>query len=371
MKILQIATFKVGACGPTAVLTPIISRLNKKGHTVDVFSTGEFDQDKQNLLDSLGAKYYYKKSKSYITKSNFLKIIPNIKEYDIVHIHGVFNLDNIKISRILSKLNIPYIVSTHGNLMEHAINHGKLKKKIAIELLIKKMLKKALYIHALAEEEKKDLKKIIDNLDNIIIIHNGIESVKNMHTSRNDIDNIVKILFIGRLDIHHKGLDLLLDAIEANPQWNEKLCVYLVGPFDSQEDEFIINKRLENNRILNQIIKIEGPKYGEEKYKYYNECDLFIHTSRYEGMPMSVLEAMQFGMPCIITNQTNMASIIRKSNGGLVLDCSVDDIIQNINKILDMDKKELHEMGENSYRWSNKNLNWDKISLKYEEMYNN
>jgi glycosyltransferase involved in cell wall biosynthesis len=298
-----------------------------------------------------------------------LESVPDLRTYDIVHIHGVFNLDHIFIARLLFKMKIPYIVSMHGNLMEQALQHSKLKKKVALELFIKNMLNKASTLHALAKEEQIDIEKLVHN-NNFKIIHNGVEIFNNSKTIKKFSDNILKLLFIGRIDINHKGLDTLLDAVEKQKEiWRDKVRLYLVGPFNTKSDEEFVRNRLEDNIWLKEIVKIEGPKYGDEKNNYYDNCDLFIHTSRYEGMPMAVLEAMQVGMPCLVTPGTNMANIMKESAGGVVVNDDVDSIIEGIESIKNLSKEEFLKIGENARRWCAEYLNWDSIATQYEEMY--
>ena len=49
-----------------------------------------------------------------------------------------------------------------------------------------------------------------------------------------------------------------------------------------------------------------GGVYGDNKVKVLLDTDIFILTSRYEGMPMGVLEAWSYGIPCILSDGTNM-----------------------------------------------------------------
>lgn len=232
------------------------------------------------------------------------------------------------------------------------------------------MLQKAATLHVLAKEEEVDIIKAIGETRKYSIIHNGNEPSSYSNLLRESSNGMLNILFIGRIDVHHKGIDILFKALEnLDKKWKGKICLYLVGPFDSTLDEELVSNFLVNNDNLREMVKIEGPKYGEEKQEYYNKCDLFIHTSRYEGMPMAVLEAMQSGLPCLVTNATNMGSIMNESNGGFVINLNVNSIVDTIHNILNNPKEDLKLYGVNARQWCNENLNWNNITDRYEEMY--
>jgi glycosyltransferase involved in cell wall biosynthesis len=370
MKILEIALFDVGACGPTSVLKQIINRLTGRNHKIDVFSAYNYSEERKKLANSLGVRYFSTSGERILKTPEILKYVPEIKSYDIVHIHGIYDINHIIIANFLYKNKIPYIVSIHGNLMKSAVRHSRIKKTIAINLLIKKMLSRAAAIHVMAKEEYKDVKNIVGN-QNYQLIYNGVNSsgYEKGYVIQESTEKIT-LLYIGRLDVRHKGIDLLLDAIERKAGiFRNKLHLYLVGPFDTQNDKEVIIKKIEKSDCLKEIVSIEGPKYGEDKNEYFGKSDLFIHTSRYEGMPIAVLEAMDAGIPCIVTPGTNMATIIDKCDGGFVIDGTADDIASSLEKITNINKEIFLIKGKSAKEWSKKNLNWDTIAIQYEKMY--
>lgn len=372
MKILEVATFKLGACGPTEVLIPIIKNLNMaKEHSVDVFSTLTFDKDKEKKLTNLNAKYLYRQKKKILSKKEILSSIPDFSTYNIIHIHGVYNICNIIIANLAYKMGIPYVITTHGNLMEHSLQHSKIKKKIALFLFIKKFLRHAECIHALSDKEKTAIEKIVKH-ENIKIIPNGIDLLKQKYKNKNTLSHEkITLLFIGRIDIHHKGIDLLIDSLlSLEEKIIEKYELFLVGPYDSSLDEAYIKNKIKENPILKNIIKIEGPKYGDDKEQYYENCDLFVHTSRYEGMPIAVLEAIAHGLPILVTPETNLADIVKKSKNGFITSTDIKKLKKSLIEISNLPKDDLRMLGMSGNNWASSNLNWEKISEEYLIMYN-
>lgn len=367
MKILEVQIFDTKSCGPTSVMKQIIPRLNVK-HFVDVFSVRNYSSDKEELAKSLGSKYFHTNGEIILTEKKLEKYIPGLKDYDVIHIHGIYEINHYILAKYLRKIGVPYIVSIHGNLMRSALMKSRVKKHIAINIYIKKLLKQSSSIHVMAKNELNDVKLLIGEHD-YQLIYNGVESTCGEQITKKQNDKL-NILFIGRLDVNHKGLDLLIEAIAKNiNKFVDKIQLFLVGPFDSKEDRKVIEAMLEATPHLRDIIRIEGPKYGTEKEKYYSTCDVFIHTSRYEGMPVAVLEAMDRGMPCIITPGTNMGEIIKECNGGIVVEPYYEDISRGIEIALDLSSESISRMGSSAKTWSKKNLSWELIAKQYIEMY--
>ena len=200
------------------------------------------------------------------------------------------------------------------------------------------------------------------------MIYNGVETSV-LKKEYININTPVKFLFIGRIDIHHKGIDILLDALSQDEEFFLKnIEVYLVGPYETKEDENTLHRIIEQTPYLKRIVNIEGPKYGNQKEIYYRNCDIFIHTSRYEGMPVAVLEAMSRGMACALTKGTNLMNILEESSCGFILPDNSQELANVLKKVVEQ-KEKIPEMGESAFEWSINNLSWDKISKKYASMY--
>ena len=155
---------------------------------------------------------------------------------------------------------------------------------------------------------------------------------------------------MGRIDKHHKGLDILLDAIKIllykGKINNFYLSLYGTG-FEKD-----INWLLESIKTLpSDVISYKGPVYGKEKDLVFKESNLFILTSRYEGMPMGVLEALSYGLPCILTPGTNFADEVDKQKAGWKVELSAKRIAETI------------EFALNDYNLNNKILVSNAIDL--------
>ena len=67
---------------------------------------------------------------------------------------------------------------------------------------------------------------------------------------------------------------------------------------------------------LEDIVSLHNPVCGQDKVEALLKNDIFIQTSRFEGMPLGILEAMSFGLPCIITKGTNLVEDVCEFEAG-------------------------------------------------------
>lgn len=101
---------------------------------------------------------------------------------------------------------------------------------------------------------------------------------------------------VGRIDIAHKGLDLLLEAVASLPPRSLRLA--LTGRV---EDPAALSALVARHR-LQETVEIRGPLPAADVMRAYRELELFLLTSRYEGCASAMVEAMMCGRPIVATD---------------------------------------------------------------------
>ena len=175
----------------------------------------------------------------------------------------------------------------------------------------------------------------------------------------------IKIGFIGRFEVYIKGLDLFLESLVKFQDKNEnnRIKVTLIGEhlkkkYHSYKYMSSIQARLKDpSRLL-----IKEPIFNEEKFKEMAKFDVFIHPSRTEGMPNAVLEAMSLGIPCMVSPETNMGEIIQSAECGWVIRNTEENIIQALEELETLSKKDLHRIGQNGVNYVETNLSWKEVA---------
>ena len=149
-----------------------------------------------------------------------------------------------------------------------------------------------------------------DGID-VHVIPNFINPVKSDYLGCNR-----KIISIGRLE-YQKNFKFLVQAFAFSKVYEDGWILEIVGEgaeYESIQEEIDINK-------MNQFIKIHS--FTKEIDKYYRESSLLCMTSRFEALPMVLLEAMNFGLPVLVTNfPTGAKEILGYDNQQIVLEYS-------------------------------------------------
>jgi glycosyltransferase involved in cell wall biosynthesis len=283
----------------------------------------------------------------------------------IFHIHGGWVPAFYKIAKILSKNKIPYIFTPHGAYNVIAMERSALTKKIYFNLFETTVLKHANKIHCIGNSEIVGLKTIF-NTEKMVLLPYGFEMPEvKIETRRQHNEMIVG--FVGRLDIHTKGLDLLLNAFKNfHAHVNDSKLWIIGGGTDSK-----IFQEMVNEKELQSSVVLYGSKFGDEKDSLIKQMTVFAHPSRNEGLPASVLEACNFGIPSIVSKATNMADYIDSFYAGIsVEDENEADIERALFQIHKLWKSnQLDDLKTNAQLMVKNSFNWDQVILKFESLY--
>lgn len=282
---------------------------------------------------------------------------------DIVIFHECYRPVFLKISKNLRKNKIPYIIVPHGELSKPAQKKKRLKKLIANLLFFNRFISRARAIQCLSEREliatKFGKTKFIGP--------NGIalpsEQKRDFSVSE------WKLNFIGRLDFSVKGLDLMVEAVKANLERliNEKVVINIYGPDCKGRYERV--KEIIDSNGVGEVVKLNREIDGEEKRQILLDTDVFIQTSRFEGMPMGILEALSYGLPCLVTEGTNLRYFIEENNAGWGAETSVEGISNALCKMLD-ERDKLKEYSLNAVKSIKENFTWDIVAEQTIKKYN-
>ena len=299
----------------------------------------------------------------YEGAENFPAYLPEpFNKPDLVVFHEVNCFEYIHIYKKLKKAHIAYIIFPHGSLTKQALKKKWLKKKIAYTLFFNAFIKNAAAIQTLSQNECDNIKFKVKKF----IGTNGVrlpEKNKQKFSSEG-----IKFVYIGRLDAYVKGLDLMLEAIsKTSALLRENKCEFkLYGPDLNGRFQHVLDLIKENN--VSDLVTLSREIYGKDKEEALLDADIFIQTSRTEGMPLGILEALSYGIPCLVTQGTSLGEVISGNNAGWAAQTSADGISKALVEAIG-DKPKYKIKSENAKKLIEAEFQWDKIVAKTLEDY--
>ena len=200
-----------------------------------------------------------------------------------------------------------------------------------------------------------------------LFYENGISKNFFTHLKEEKEDNVVNLLFVGRL-VPYKGADMLIEAIsKLSENVQGKVRLFIVG--DGSEKTNL--ERKVNEMKLNNIVSFTGWVKQQETLEYYKKSDIFCFPSVREFGGAVVLEAMACGLPCIVVNNGGIGEYVTENTGFKIEPNSREYVIEELtNKInnLVLDNNLRLQMSANSVERV-KEFEWGYKGKKIVEMY--
>ncbi len=155
------------------------------------------------------------------------------------------------------------------------------------------------------------------NKKDVYFLPNGVPA-KESKASIVKTNSITHFLFLSNM-IEEKGVYILLQACQIIKEQNLSFKCDFVGQYkDVSEKDFKTKVR---SYGLEQEVSSHGPKYGDQKVVFFQNSDVFIFPTFYqqECLPLVLLEAMAYGLPCISTDNGAIPSVITEGETGFCL----------------------------------------------------
>lgn len=234
------------------------------------------------------------------------------------------------------------------------------KKASAISVVSRRTLSKLKYFFS--ETEWQDVQ------GKVSIIPMGVYPViLNPPSPKSEQKSNKDIVFIGRI-AEKKGLQYLIPAFDsfASQHPGYRLKIAGTGPFEPQLSS-LISKAQNQNKI-----DLLGHVEGIEKLNLLEHAfclvvpSIITDSGDAEGLPVSLLEGLSFGKPCIATKESGADDIVTDKLNGCIIDQKNEkDIIGALDWIADLDEKTRLQLS-NEARKTSENYHWKNIARKYQ-----
>ncbi len=236
---------------------------------------------------------------------NFACLLSTNKHIRLIHIHSSSHGSFIRkffvtyLSKIFRKKVMFHI---HGSRFEVYFNDAN----NFLKMIVRKTLEKADVVIVLSKEWKKRIISMCGQR-NVKILYNPTfkKDIKEKKSKK------VNVLFMGRVG-HRKGVYDILKAAKLIQNSNVQINIYGDGEIDK------VKNIVKENKISTKV-KVNGWISGDDIEKAYNKSDIFILPSYNEGLPMSILEAISYGLPVISTNIDGIPEAVHDNINGYLI----------------------------------------------------
>lgn len=272
-------------------------------------------------------KAYYKIINAY-HKTNF----------HIIHVHMSERTSIIRKSIVMKyakKKGSKIVLHMHGAEFEMLYKDMKDSKKI----FVRNTLELADKIIILGEYWKTFIGGLISDPSKICVVYNAVSVPKTYKYNKSSKN----ILFLGAVS-KRKGINILLEALKEKAAVLEKSChVNIYGP--NVEGNIVEQIR---EKGLSNWVKYNGWLDKENKSKILSNASINILPSYNEGLPMTILEAMSYGIPSITTAVAAIPEAVNDKNGIVITPGDINALAMAIQNLF-FDKEKRIRLSKQAY----------------------
>lgn len=356
MKILHVCEYVRGG------ITTYINEILKYQVSADQVSSVHLlmsDYNSDKLLIN-GVRVHY-----YTYKRKLLKFLPAIFQIyqainkiqpDIIHVHSSFAGLFVRICFFFKKKRPKIVYCAHG--WSFLMDISPVKKKLYgyMERILSRQTDNIINIsnHEFIGSQEFKIPRVKS-----LVIPNGIEDQRN---KPKDIglkldQSKINLLFVGRFD-RQKGLDILIDFLNANPMKHVQLYTIGQNVLDSRFVKMpsnVINLGWIDHRLIDS---------------YYERFDAVIIPSRWEGFGLVAIEAMKNKKPVLASNRGDLPDLVTNGVNGYLFNLNNLEELTGI--LTTVSKQELKAMGENGFKlfkdkFTSEKLN-KRLMIVYEQL---
>ena len=365
--LITVGIFPPDIGGPASFVPKIAKYLIDKGHNVKVICLS--DKEHLTYKDDINV-IRINRSSPIIFRwlKTIVKIYSNSKKSDLIFVNGLGTETTIA-NLFIRKKVIRKIVGDpvwervyNKNLIDESFddfqenNHG-------LSISLQKMIRNwSINKSNLIITPSQHLKNFIDKIGfdkNIFVINNGVNIEQ--HNKVVLENNIIQLLVVSRL-VSQKNIDSIIKAVKVME--NENIILNIVGDGSEINNLKLLVKKYELDKKINFIGKIENTKLNE----YLKNADIFIQASNYEGLPHSILEAMNFEIPILSTDVGGCSVLLNKGERGYIIPMPVSEveISEGIRKIIN-NKNEAKSKARLAKNYLNQEHNFNTNAEIYDE----
>ena len=353
-----------------------IAETNRSGHSSEIVSTlalcnGD-DGILRERLERLAPSTFLTglETVPVVSRTGADKLDALVRRADIVHVHTLWSPLNVAARYACRRHDKPYVLMPHGMLDPYSLSVKALKKSLYMKFFEgRNMACAERMIYTTPEEEK------LAALAGLPLPRGEIVPLgaRASSTSNDDLqlqflksypqaEGKRRLLFLGRLH-HKKGLDRILSGLQRVRQTIPNVLLIVAGTGEAKYEEHL--RQLISSLALDDHVVFAGHLDGELKWASFAAAELFLLPSRQENFAITVAEAMQMGVPVVITDKVNTWPYVEQAGAGLVLsERDIDTLLPRAIETLLTDEVTRSKMSAQGACYARDRLTWHASAQK-------
>ena len=332
MKIVQVMP-DFGLAGAETMVENLSCGLASEGHDVLVISFFELHTAITERIENSGIKIEYLGKKRGFDPSIVSKMRKIIKAYqpDVIHTH---------------RYVLPYAFLASMGLKAKRVHtvHNVAQKE---QTKVGKNINRVLFRHfnvvpvALSEEIQKTIQEVYGlPISRVPVVFNGIDLSRCIVKESYARKDTFTVLHIGRfMDV--KNQELLLRSF-----------AWFKGQYSDARLQLLGDGELKENMMqlagqLNIADAVEFAGLQSNVYPWLHNADVFILPSKFEGMPMTLIEAMGTGLPIIASNVGGIPDMLTDQKDAVLIEPKEDCVISAL-ELIYFDEEKRKYLGRNA-----------------------
>lgn len=266
---------------------------------------------------------------------------------DLLYLHEGWTLSNQVAAGVARRMGIPYIVMPHGVYESEIV---RLLRNIPGRMSMeRRMLVAAAAVHLFLPGEVEQLHALAPTAP-AMVVPTGFDD----NGSEWAPGSPHYLAWVGRFDVHHKGIDVLLSALAVMPPAARPL-LRMVGP--DYDGGVALTRQLIRDLGLAECVSVEPPLSGFALRQFVGESAGFVHTPRWECLGRTVVDALLAGVPVLVAQSAEIAREASRSGAAITPPLECHAISQSLVQLLSPQAVEVARRGR---EWARDYFDWGK-----------
>jgi glycosyltransferase involved in cell wall biosynthesis len=296
-----------------------------------------------------------------------------IRDYDVVHVHGVWEPANLQVAAICRRVGVPYVVSLRGMLDDWSMDQSALRKRIYLRAGGRRYLESAAAVHCTADAELEQSRKWFPR-GNGVVVPNLIDL--DPYADVPDPAAAIEkwpvlgeagfhVLFLSRIQVK-KGIEHLIDAVAQLRERGTHVNLFVAG---SGDEDYVdaMRDRVRSAGLEDRFIWT-GHVGGDLKNSLYSACDVFALPTSQENFGFVFFESLASATPVITTDLVDTRFEIERSGGGVIIPQTGNAFAEAIESFARGDR-DGGAMGRSGRTWTLENLDTARVAGAFETVY--